>query len=102
MASPLVRPLPERERSWLRSTLRERWPHELLVGRGRVREISELLALVAVEGGERVRLLHTSSRRGGRTRQLGCVSTRRRGVLGRNARRSHWRTTGAQGSARAS
>jgi ribosomal protein S18 acetylase RimI-like enzyme len=57
IASPVVRQLPERERAWLRSTLRERWPHELLVGRGRVREISELSALVALEGGERVGLL---------------------------------------------
>jgi ribosomal protein S18 acetylase RimI-like enzyme len=57
MASPVVRQLPERERAWLQSTLRERWPHELLVGRGRVREISELSALVAVEGGERIGLL---------------------------------------------
>jgi ribosomal protein S18 acetylase RimI-like enzyme len=53
----LVRQLPEGERAWLRSTLRERWPHELLVGRGRVREISELSALVALEGDERVGLL---------------------------------------------
>jgi hypothetical protein len=57
MTSPVVRRLPESERAWLRSTLRERWPHELLVGRGRVREISELSALVAVEGEERAGLL---------------------------------------------
>ena len=57
MDAPSVRPLHEREHAWLRATLRERWPHELLVGRGRVREISELSALVAVQGGERVGLL---------------------------------------------
>jgi ribosomal protein S18 acetylase RimI-like enzyme len=57
MASPAVRPLRERERDWLRTTLRERWPPELLVGRGRVRKISELSALVAVDGSERVGLL---------------------------------------------
>jgi ribosomal protein S18 acetylase RimI-like enzyme len=57
MASPVIRRLTESEHAWLRSTLRERWPHELLVGRGRVREISELSALVALEGGERVGLL---------------------------------------------
>jgi ribosomal protein S18 acetylase RimI-like enzyme len=56
-AGPVVRPLREGERDWLRTTLRERWPHELLVGRGRVREVSELSALVAVEGGDRVGLL---------------------------------------------
>jgi ribosomal protein S18 acetylase RimI-like enzyme len=56
-ATPVIRRLPERESAWLASTLRERWPHELLVGRGRVREISELSALVAVEGDERVGLL---------------------------------------------
>jgi ribosomal protein S18 acetylase RimI-like enzyme len=55
--SPVVRPLHEEEHGWLRDTLRERWPHELLVGRGRVREISELSALVAVRSGERVGLL---------------------------------------------
>jgi ribosomal protein S18 acetylase RimI-like enzyme len=57
MATPVIRRLPEGEHAWLRATLRERWPHELLVGRGRVREISELSALFAVEGGERVGLL---------------------------------------------
>ena len=41
----------------MRRTVRERWPHGLLVGRGRVREASELSALVAVEDGERVGLL---------------------------------------------
>ena len=55
--SPVVRRLQESEHQWLRDTLRARWPHELLVGRGRVREVAELSALVAVQGGERVGLL---------------------------------------------
>jgi ribosomal protein S18 acetylase RimI-like enzyme len=41
----------------MRSTVRERWPHELLVGRGRVRQAPELSALVAVHDRERVGLL---------------------------------------------
>jgi ribosomal protein S18 acetylase RimI-like enzyme len=41
----------------MRRTLHERWPHDLLVGGGRVREIGELSALVAVQAGERVGLL---------------------------------------------
>lgn len=41
----------------MRRTVRERWPHELLVGRGRVHPASELSALVAVEDCERVGLL---------------------------------------------
>jgi ribosomal protein S18 acetylase RimI-like enzyme len=54
---PVVRRLQEGEHEWLRDILRARWPHELLVGRGRVREVSEISALVAVQGGERVGLL---------------------------------------------
>jgi ribosomal protein S18 acetylase RimI-like enzyme len=54
---PIVRPLRPGEQRWLEETVRERWPHELLVGRGRVREIAELSALVAVQAGERVGLL---------------------------------------------
>jgi ribosomal protein S18 acetylase RimI-like enzyme len=57
MSPPVVRPLHEDERAWMRETLRERWPHELLVGRGRVRTPSELSALVATQDGERVGLL---------------------------------------------
>jgi ribosomal protein S18 acetylase RimI-like enzyme len=38
-------------------TLQERWPHELLVGGGRVREPSELSALVATDNDEPVGLL---------------------------------------------
>jgi ribosomal protein S18 acetylase RimI-like enzyme len=57
MADLVVRPLHEHEGAWLRTTLRERWPHDLLTGRGRVREISELSALVAVDGDERIGLL---------------------------------------------
>jgi ribosomal protein S18 acetylase RimI-like enzyme len=41
----------------MRRILRERWPHELLVGRGRAHQASELSALVAVEEHERVGLL---------------------------------------------
>ena len=41
----------------MRRILRERWPHELLVGRGRVRQVWELSALVAVEEHERLGLL---------------------------------------------
>ncbi len=41
----------------MRRTVRERWPNELLVGRGRVHQASELSALVAVEDGERIGLL---------------------------------------------
>ena len=57
MSALITRPLDEPERAWMLETLRERWPHELLVGRGRVREPSELSALVATHGGERVGLL---------------------------------------------
>jgi ribosomal protein S18 acetylase RimI-like enzyme len=41
----------------MRKTVQERWPHELLVGRGRVHHASELSALVAVEDFDRVGLL---------------------------------------------
>jgi ribosomal protein S18 acetylase RimI-like enzyme len=53
----LVREVQSSEGEWLETTLRERWPHELLVGRGRVREPSELLALVAIRDDERIGLL---------------------------------------------
>jgi ribosomal protein S18 acetylase RimI-like enzyme len=57
LAIPVVRPLRGDEGDWLKATVAERWPHELLVGRGRVREISELSALVAVDADARVGLL---------------------------------------------
>jgi NAD(P)-dependent dehydrogenase (short-subunit alcohol dehydrogenase family) len=56
-AHPVVRALHEDEHDWMQRILRERWPHELLVGRGRVHQASELSALVAVEEHERVGLL---------------------------------------------
>jgi ribosomal protein S18 acetylase RimI-like enzyme len=52
-----VRALRDDERGWLRAVLVERWGGEVLVGRGRVRHVDELLALVAVEGDERVGVL---------------------------------------------
>jgi ribosomal protein S18 acetylase RimI-like enzyme len=42
------------ERGWVRATLRERWGGETIVGRGRVRQLDELRALVALAGSERV------------------------------------------------
>ena len=55
--NPVVRALHGDEHGWMRRTVRERWPHELLVGRGRVHQTSELSALIAVVDCERVGLL---------------------------------------------
>jgi ribosomal protein S18 acetylase RimI-like enzyme len=49
-----TRPLREDERDWLSEVLLERWGGELIVGRGRLRQLSELQALVAWDGEERV------------------------------------------------
>jgi ribosomal protein S18 acetylase RimI-like enzyme len=49
-----TRPLREDERDWLSEVLLERWGGELIVGRGRVRQLSELQALVAWDGEERL------------------------------------------------
>ena len=52
-----VREVRGEEVDWLRTTLRERWGDELLVGRGRVWKPDELEALVEVnEAGERIGL----------------------------------------------
>ena len=42
------------ERGWVNDTLRERWGGETIVGRGRVRRLDDLRALVAFAGSERV------------------------------------------------
>lgn len=57
MISPNVRALRDQEREWLREVLSEHWGDELIVGRGRVRRIEELTALVALDDDERVGVL---------------------------------------------
>ncbi len=42
------------ERAWLRDILPERWGGETIIGRGRVRRLDDLLALVAFAGDARV------------------------------------------------
>ena len=42
-----TRPLREDDRDWLSELFLERWGGELIVGRGRLRQLSELQALVA-------------------------------------------------------
>jgi ribosomal protein S18 acetylase RimI-like enzyme len=49
-----IRPPREDERTWLRARLRERWHGEVIVGRGRIRRLNELRALVALVGDEPV------------------------------------------------
>lgn len=49
-----VRPLRDEERTWLRDTLRARWGDDFFVGRGSVRLLDELHALVALDGQQRV------------------------------------------------
>jgi ribosomal protein S18 acetylase RimI-like enzyme len=49
-----TRPLLGPDREWLRTTLKERWGDDSFAGRGRVRQLDELAALVAVDGDERV------------------------------------------------
>lgn len=57
MISPNVRALRDQERDWLREVLSEHWGDELIVGRGRVRRIEELTAIVALDDDERVGVL---------------------------------------------
>jgi ribosomal protein S18 acetylase RimI-like enzyme len=49
-----VQPLRNGEREWLREFLRERWGGEPILGRGRVRQLDELRALVALDLDQRV------------------------------------------------
>ncbi len=49
-----VRPARDNERAWLRNLLNERWGGEVIVGRGRVRRLDDLSALIALAGDERV------------------------------------------------
>ena len=53
-ASYETRPLREDERDWLSGVLLQRRGRALIVGRGRVRQLSELQALAAWDGEERV------------------------------------------------
>jgi len=57
VSAPVVRRLEDGERAWLTDTIRERWPHPLYVGRGRIVDPAELSVLVAEVGAERVGLL---------------------------------------------
>ena len=50
-----MREVRDDERTWLRATIQERWGDEIVAGRGRVRTLHELPAIVAVDdSGERV------------------------------------------------
>lgn len=53
-ASYEIRPPRDDERAWLEAMLRARWGGEVIVGRGRVRRVGELRALVALARSERV------------------------------------------------